>query len=49
MAQRNHRNAASRPSIYQTITDRIISSLKAGVVPWKSPRYAGGRFSVNIA
>ncbi len=24
MADRNHRNAVSRPSIYQTVTDRII-------------------------
>lgn len=35
MAYRNHRDAASRPSIYQTVTDRIISSLKAGVIPWE--------------
>ena len=48
MAYRNHRNAASRSSIYQTVTDRIISSLKVGVIPWekpwKTPRYAGGPF-----
>jgi antirestriction protein ArdC len=52
MAHRHHRNAASRPSIYQTVTDRIISSLKAGVIPWekpwKSPRYAGGPFPRNF-
>jgi hypothetical protein len=52
MAHRNHRNAASRPSIYQTVTDRIISSLKAGVIPWekpwKSPRFAGGPFPRNF-
>jgi antirestriction protein ArdC len=52
MAYRNHRNAASRPSIYQTVTDRIISSLKSGVIPWerpwKSPRYAGGPFPRNF-
>ena len=52
MAQCNHRNAASRPSIYQTVTDRIISSLKAGVIPlekpWKTPRYAGGPFPRNF-
>ena len=52
MAQRNHRNAASRPSIYQTVTDRIISSLKAGMIPWekpwKTPRYAGGPFPRNF-
>ena len=52
MAYRNHRNAASRPSIYQTVTDRIISNLKAGVIPWekpwKTPRYAGGPFPRNF-
>ncbi|MHB1957536.1 MAG: ArdC family protein [Acidobacteriaceae bacterium] len=54
MAYRNHRNAttSSSPSIYQTVTDRIISSLKAGVIPWekpwKSPRYAGGSFPRNF-
>jgi len=52
MAQRNHRNAASRPSIYQTVTGRILSSLKAGVIPWekpwKSPRFTGGPFPRNF-
>ncbi len=52
MAHRNHRNAASRPSIYQTVTDRIISSLKAGVIPWekpwRAPRFAGGPFPRNF-
>lgn len=44
---------SSRPSIYQTVTDRIISSLKAGVIPWekpwKSPRFAGGPFPRNFS
>jgi antirestriction protein ArdC len=52
MAQRNHRNAASRPSIYQTVTDRILSRLKAGVIPWEkpweSPRFTGGPFPRNF-
>ena len=52
MAYHNHRNANSSPSIYQTVTDRILSSLKAGVIPWekpwKSPRYAGGPFPRNF-
>ncbi len=52
MAYRNHRNAASRPSIYQTVTDRIISSLMAGVIPWekpwKTPRYMGGPLPRNF-
>ena len=45
-------STSNRPSIYQTVTDRIISSLKAGVIPWekpwKSPRYAGGPFPRNF-
>src|SRR5579883_1407793 len=52
MAYRNHRNAVSRPSIYQTVTDRIISSLKAGVIPWEkpwnTPHFAGGPFPRNF-
>ncbi|QNI34260.1 DUF1738 domain-containing protein [Alloacidobacterium dinghuense] len=27
----------NRPSIYQTVADRIVSSLKAGVIPWEKP------------
>jgi antirestriction protein ArdC len=43
---------SNRPSIYQTVTDRIISSLKAGVIPWekpwKTPRFTGGPFPRNF-
>ncbi len=43
---------SSRPSIYQTDTDRIIVNLKAGVIPWekpwKTPRYLGGPFPRNF-
>jgi antirestriction protein ArdC len=43
---------SNRPSIYQTVTDRIISSLEVGVIPWekpwKSPRFAGGPFPRNF-
>src|ERR1700761_1104804 len=50
MSRRIHKN---RPSIYQTITDRILASLKAGVIPWekpwKSPRFAGGPFPRNFS
>ena len=28
---------AAKPSIYPTVTDRILSSLKAGVIPWEKP------------
>lgn len=42
----------NRPSIYQTVTDRIVSSLTAGVIPWekpwKSPRFTGGPFPHNF-
>ena len=52
IALRNYRNAASRPSIYQAVTDRIISSLKAGVIPWekpwKAPHFTGGPFPRNF-
>jgi hypothetical protein len=52
---RNEASGQSRPSntvatdaFYQTLTDLIISSLKAGVIPWeepwKAPRFAGGPF-----
>ena len=43
---------SNRPSIYQTVTDRIISSLKAEVIPWEkpwnTPRFAGGPFPRNF-
>lgn len=43
----------NRPSIYQTVTDRILSSLKAGVIPWekpwKTPRFTGGPFPRNFS
>lgn len=44
--------SSNRPSIYQTVTDRIVSSLKAGVIPWekpwKTPRFTGGPFPRNF-
>ena len=43
----------NRPSIYQTVTDRILSSLKAGVIPWekpwKTPCFTGGAFPRNFS
>ena len=45
-------STSNRPSIYQTVTDRIISSLKAGVIPWEkpwnTPRFTGGPFPRNF-
>jgi len=32
---------APRPNIYQIVTDRIIQSLKAGVIPWEKPWQSG--------
>jgi antirestriction protein ArdC len=42
----------AKPSIYQTVTDRILSSLKAGVIPWEkpwqTPHFTGGPFPRNF-
>jgi hypothetical protein len=43
---------ALRPNIYQIVTDWIIQSLKAGVIPWERPRqsphFSGGPFPRNF-
>jgi hypothetical protein len=43
---------AAKPNIYQIVTDRIIHSLDAGVIPWekpwKTPRFHGGPFRRNF-
>ena len=43
---------AAKPSVYQIVTDRIIASLKAGVIPWEkpwqTPHFAGGPFPRNF-
>ena len=43
---------AAKPSVYQIVTDRIITSLKAGVIPWekpwRTPQFAGGQFPRNF-
>jgi antirestriction protein ArdC len=42
----------AKPSIYQTVTDRILASLKAGVIPWEkpwqTPHFTGGPFPRNF-
>ncbi len=44
--------ATAKPSIYQTVTDRIVKSLEAGIIPWEkpwqAPTYAGGSFPHNF-
>src|SRR6201985_2131997 len=50
--QAMNKTSSSRSSIYQTVTDRILSSLKAGVIRWekrwKAPRFVGGPFPRNF-
>jgi antirestriction protein ArdC len=45
-------NTVATDAFYQTVTDRAISSLRAGVIPWeepwKAPRFAGGPFPRNF-
>ena len=35
--------AKAKFDVYQTVTDKIISSLEQGVIPWKKP-WAGGKY-----
>jgi len=48
----NTARTAAKPNIYQIVTDRIINSLKAGVIPWekpwKTPHFHGGPFPRNF-
>ena len=48
----NTTRTALKPNIYQIVTDRIIHSLEAGVIPWekpwKTPRFHGGPFPRNF-
>jgi antirestriction protein ArdC len=49
----NTARTAAKPNIYQIVTDRIIHSLEAGVIPWekpwKTPRFHGGPFPRNFS
>jgi antirestriction protein ArdC len=44
--------AATKPSVYQIVTDHIIASLKGGVIPWEkpwqTPHFTGGPFPRNF-
>ena len=48
----NATRAATKPNIYQIVTDRIIHSLEVGVIPWekpwKTPHFHGGPFPSNF-
>jgi antirestriction protein ArdC len=41
-----------RPNIYQIVTNRIVQSLKTGIIPWEkpwqSPHFTGGPFPRNF-
>jgi antirestriction protein ArdC len=43
---------AAKPNVYQIVTDRIIASLKSGVIPWekpwKAPTHNGDTFPRNF-
>ncbi len=42
----------AKPNVYQIVTDRILASLKNGIIPWEkpwtAPTYAGGSFPRNF-
>ena len=48
----NTARTTTKPNIYQIVTDRIIHSLEAGVIPWekpwKTPHFHGGPFPRNF-
>ena len=41
-----------RINVYQIVTDRIIASLKKGIIPWekpwKTPTFSAGSFPRNV-
>ena len=38
-----------KPDIYEQVTDRIITQLESGVVPWKSPYFSKVGFPRNFS
>jgi antirestriction protein ArdC len=46
------KTTTDRPNVYQIVTDRIIASLKDGIIPWekpwKAPTFDGGNFPRNF-
>jgi antirestriction protein ArdC len=34
--------------VYQIVTDRVISLLEAGTVPWRKPWASDGRWPMNL-
>ena len=48
----NKSATAAKPNVYQIVTDRILASLKSGIIPWEKPWSAptltGGSFPRNF-
>ena len=53
MSKKPTKKDAPKFNLYQVVTDRIIASLKAGVIPWEKPwkasQYTGGPFPRNFS
>jgi antirestriction protein ArdC len=53
MSKKPSKKESAKFNLYQVVTDRIIASLKAGVIPWEKPwkasRYTGGPFPRNFS
>ena len=53
MSKKPTRKDAPKFNLYQVVTDRIIASLKAGVIPWEKPwkasQHTGGPFPRNFS
>ncbi len=49
---KNSTSPAAKPNVYQIVTDRILASLKSGVIPWEkpwtAPIYASRSFPRNF-
>jgi antirestriction protein ArdC len=42
-------DSPSRNDVYQIVTDRVISLLESGTVPWRKPWAGGDQFPMNLA
>jgi antirestriction protein ArdC len=53
MSKKPSKKESPKFNLYQVVTDRIIASLKAGVIPWEKPwkasQYTGGPFPRNFS
>ena len=53
MSKKPSKKESPKFNLYQVVTDRIIASLKTGVIPWEKPwkasQYTGGPFPRNVS